>query len=106
MIKKADWDSLLVSVYDHYSEQGNNIANAKAKGNCNRATELDFIIYGRYVKVLDHQNIKEDTDQFEDGFKDYDEARIQNALGRINLIYGTVFNIPVVYDYRLDKIND
>lgn len=96
MIKKTDWDSLLVSVYDKYTSIASDHSLLIAGGNYHRSGELRFIILTRYVKVLDLQNIKEDDEQLANGYKDYDETEIEHALDRINIICGTAFNIPIV----------
>lgn len=105
MIKKADWDSLVVSVLDEYTHTADNLATLFVKGSYARTFELRFIVLTRYVKVLELQNVKEDEDQIADGFKDYDEDQIVNALDRINIILRSAFNIPIVYNEDLDGDN-
>lgn len=105
MIKKADWDSLIVSVLDKYTLVANDLTVLIVKGSYSRTYELRFIILTRYVKVLELQNVEEDDDQIANGFKDYDEDQITNALDRINIICGSTFNIPIVYHPDLDGYN-
>jgi len=106
MIKKVDWDSLKVRVIDSYTKVANKLSLSIRKGNYQRIVELRFIVLTRYVRIIELQNVKPDINQISDGYKDYNEESIIRTLNRINVICGTTFNVPYVYNAILDAIAD
>ena len=102
MIKYNDWNDFLNKVYDAHTDYVNKRSLEIIKGGGNRAKQLMLIYLSRYVKALDLQNVKPDTEQIAAKFKDYDEADIKHTVNRINMILGTDFEAPIVYHPVLD----
>ena len=103
MIRYNDWNDFLNKVYDAHTDYVNKRSLEIIKGGGNRAKQLMLIYLSRYVKALDLQNVKPDTEQIAAKFKDYDEADIKHTVNRINVILGTDFEAPIVYHSVLDS---
>lgn len=104
MIKLVDWTKLKANVYDYFTKRSDEVATQIRKGQYNENDKLSLIILTRYVKELDLQNVKEDSIQIAEGFKDYDESVIDNCLKHINILLDTNFNTPSVYHETLDAV--